>query len=532
MRGTGGTNSGASPALSLSPSLLSSMPDRSACAGGSGSVGGSGGARATSTYSRNVSEAEFGGGDGARARSSAAWAQQLLLRARDEAEAAIAQLGARLRTHALVPRLQLRNLLDTRGADGEPPRDGLSARRTTQRGARFKAGEMPSSGELTHDADRDKIKTLLIAPACLVVRDKISRSRRHLARSHVGHARADRDKIKTQAACERDVRTRFVQYAVLSEQRRFRALTGSLRAFTLDAKQLDAKYVALLAETLLADEAASLHTLSLQANLLCAKGVTELVHSIVLDGAYGALAELDLSANNSMGPDGVAVLAEAFSYGAFRLRSLALRACDLDVDDGLALARALPSSWSLTALDLRDNFLTDAAVGALLKASQLQHKRHGASAILTIEGNPISAGMFQLVALSHLAEAGVLERTHPDTPMTSRKASYLDLGPTGALARGGGADGEHSKLGQGHSGARDDEQRDGGGSDERSANSPRACSPRPASTARRARGRAAPRRCPTTPTARRPMPSGLVRKQMMRSPPAATAETSEPDSCR
>ncbi|KAG8458276.1 hypothetical protein KFE25_001568 [Diacronema lutheri] len=274
--------------------------------------------------------------------------------------------GNALRALGLVtsaPRVQLRALLTT-GSTFSRRTIGAGAYRRS--GVRFALDEMPSSGEVTIEADRETI-----------------------------------------CAIENDVRRWFVHSAVLAEKARFDLVAAERkqRVFALDGKQVDVQHVPLIAAVLTSSsKLTSLTCLSLQSNLLSSEAVHSLVAQIVLAEPMAALVELDLSHNVHIGAAGIEALASAAAHAHFNLEQLRLRGCELEPDAGAPLALLVGSARRLAQLDVRDNALDDGAVSAIIEASS--------QTALLVDGNPISARVFQLVALVQMRAAGITFDAH------------------------------------------------------------------------------------------------------------------------
>ncbi|KAG8463285.1 hypothetical protein KFE25_004796 [Diacronema lutheri] len=270
------------------------------------------------------------------------------------------------------PREQLRALLTTGSALAQR---SLGARAHGGGGVRFAFDEMPSSGEVTLEADRDTIR-----------------------------------------AIEDDVRSWFVHSAVLDEKIRFDLVAAGRRqlAFALDGKQVDVQHVPLIAAVLTSSaNLAYLTCLSLRSNLLSSEAVRAVVARLVLAEPMAALVELDLSYNAHIGVAGVKALARAAAHARFNLEQLGLRGCELEPDAGAPLARLVRRARRLAHLDVRDNALDDGAISAVVDASS--------GTCFLVDGNPISARVFQLVALVQMRAAGFAFDAHQ--PATGKSGS-------------------------------------------------------------------------------------------------------------
>ncbi|KAG8461039.1 hypothetical protein KFE25_003608 [Diacronema lutheri] len=299
-------------------------------------------------------------------------ARSVVLRAAGALARAAGRLAPR---RPRAPRAVLRSLLTTSvGQHAHGPQ--LSANVL-----RFTRIELPSSGELSVEADRAVIE-----------------------------------------AIERSVRDRYVQHSILAEKMR-RAHRRALRKqCVLDAKQLEGRHLRLLASAFHSDPLglADVVTLSLRANLIVGAELGELAQIVCAPAARG-LRELRLGHNEGLGVAGMQHLAAALSSASCQLRVLRLEGCALRPDAGHALAEGVQRSAHLRELDLADNRLDNAAVMALIEARDSKRSRGWAALIMNVEGNPISSAVAQLVMLGNAArvDVGDIRRVREDSLRSS-----------------------------------------------------------------------------------------------------------------
>lgn len=253
-----------------------------------------------------------------------------------------------------------------------PPTERLRPLASTLEGpgASFTEAELPSSGELTNEADRATI-----------------------------------------ARIEEEVRSTYVRSAVLTAKARVETSHKRRRAFVLSGKQLRDADVGYVAQVLRSESVApNLATLRLDGNLLTAAGLATLCAELVCTPHVPALRELGLADNPRLGADGIRELAKWMAHPLFRLSTLRLGGCALEGDAGAALAEGVPACTSLAHLDLRRNLLDDGAVEALLAACRSAAgagptggggtEQQVLRVTLDIEGNgAVSAQTFQKVSV-------------------------------------------------------------------------------------------------------------------------------------
>mmetsp|Transcript_9583 Transcript_9583/g.24377 ORF Transcript_9583/g.24377 Transcript_9583/m.24377 type:complete len:519 (-) Transcript_9583:807-2363(-) len=290
------------------------------------------------------------------------------------------------------PREILKLLVPSAGKNGGESKVG-------KEGAHFSRDELPSSGEVTSELDRriirrieNDVRTTYVNYAILSMKAKFdaaaeARAQKGLRISSSGHStlrflpelRSTFGNVTTSGT------------STLNESQSFRERGLLQMTFDLNGKQVRSEDVDFLKSALWSGTVKhNVNVLDLSDNLIGASGVATLFKHVLPH--LSSLIELNLSNNPKLGLEGIKALVKSFhdeSTSELKLRTLRLSHCLLGDKSAAHLANWLQTSTSLRSLKLLDvgfNDMQDDGVWLLAQASMT---RGGLK--LKVEGNNISA---------------------------------------------------------------------------------------------------------------------------------------------